>query len=242
MLYKSKSRPWNALELLSAIRTDSISISEYDKTQFEPILWNDLCSEYDAEHFCVMLENSDVHFSDEFVSFEKVWRRDEYNHYLGFRRIYHLFYNEPETSITNRLEVRKPDFADLNEFIQDEFSLCLILAYDEIATTHAYNEDIPFYRALGPEEFNDWIRFVKADEAIHYLNALRVVQVRHRDRLNEVEGVLQKILYTDLNNNDYKATFILDHKGPPFTPKMLQSCVNTIIDAVHRPVPTLGFY
>lgn len=242
MIYESKSRPWNALELLNPISADSISISDEERHEIEPIIWNDLSSEYDAEHFCVMLENSGLVFSDEFVSFEKVWRRDEYNHYLGFRRIYSLFYGEAEVSITERLERRVPDFSDMEEFFTDEFKLCLILAYDELATTRAYNEDIPFYRSLGPDQFNDWIRNVKADEALHYLNSLRVAQVRHRNRLPEAERILEQILTIDLDSKDYRATFVLDHKGPPFTPEMLKSCVETIVDAINRPPEALGFY
>ncbi|MFL5629614.1 MAG: hypothetical protein ACJ788_28920 [Ktedonobacteraceae bacterium] len=130
----------------------------------------------------------------------------------------------------------------MEEFITDEFKLCLILAYDELATTRSYGEDVPFYKSLGPNAFNDWIKFVRADEALHYLNSIRVAQVRHRDRLPEAEDILLRILNVDLTSDDYRATFVLDHKGPPFTPAMLKECVDTIVDVLHRPVPTLGFY
>lgn len=46
-------------------------------------LWNDLCSEYDAENFCNYLKTSGIKLSSDFKSFEYVWRRDELNHYLG---------------------------------------------------------------------------------------------------------------------------------------------------------------
>ncbi len=242
LLYESKSRPWSALEVLLPVTQGAISLSQQARDDVEPILWNDLCSEYDAEHFCVMLEESGLKFSDEFISFEKVWRRDEYNHYLGFRRIYSLFYREDEEAITERLKRRKPDFTDMTEFITDEFKLCLILAYDELATTRAYGEDVPFYKSIGPDAFNVWIKNVRADEAVHYLNCIRVAQVRHHDHLSEAKDILQRILELDLNTKEYYATFILDHKGPPFTPEMLQGCVDTIVDVLHKPVPALGFY
>lgn len=236
MLYESKSRPWDALELLSSIKEVSISISQKMREDFEPILWNDVCSEYDAEHFCIMLEQSRLKFSDEFISFEKVWRRDEYNHYLGCRRIYHLLYGENEESITERLKRRQTDFSGMMEFLSDEFNLCLLLAYDELATTRAYHEDVPFYKSLGPKAFHDWIKLVIADEARHYLNSVRVAQVRHRDRLSESQDILLRILEMDLNAHEYKATFVLDHTEPPFTPEMLSDCVNTILDVLQRTI------
>jgi hypothetical protein len=242
LLYESKSRPWSALELLLPVVPEAINLSQQAKEQLEAFFWKDLASEYDAENFCVMLEESGLTFSDEFISFEKVWRRDEYNHYLGFRRIYSLFYGEDEEAITERLKRRKPDFKDMEEFITDEFKLCLILAYDEIVTTRAYGEDVPFYKSLGPDAFNAWIKNVRADEAVHYLNCIRVAQVRHRDRLPEAKELLQRILEIDLNMKEYHATFVLDHKGAPFTPEMLRECADTIVDVLSRPVPSLGFY
>lgn len=241
MLYESKSRPWNALELLLPITADQIQLTAEQRQAVEAYIWKDLTSEYDAEHFCVMLEESGLPFSNEFIAFEKVWRRDEYNHYLGFRRIYHLFYGEPEAAISERLRQRVPDFSDLREYFSDEFKLCLLLAYDEHVTTQAFNEDIPFYRSLGPDVFNQWIRLVKGDEAIHYMNALRVAQTRHAHRLADAEAILQRILELDLSGV-YQATFVLDHKGPPFTDAMLHESMQTVLAALLRPVPAAGFY
>ena len=235
MIYKPKSRQWDALELLSKVMPTTINISQQAKEDFEPILWNDVCSEYDAEHFCNMLEHSGLKFSDEFISFERVWRRDEYNHYLGCQRIYHLFYGLDEKSIIFRLKNRHIDFSGMREFLLDEFNLCLLLAYDELATTWAYREDVSFYKSIGPSVFHDWIKLVIADEANHYLNSIRVAQLRHRDRLSEAENILMRILEMDLNTHEYNGTFVLDHTGSPFTPKMLRECVTTILDVIHRP-------
>ncbi len=241
MLYESKSRPWNSLELLLPVRMEDVVLSPEELREAEPQLWKDICAEYDAEHLCIMLEESNLSFSDEFVSFEKVWRRDEYNHYLGFRRIYSLFYGVDELAIVRRLEQRKADFSTIRDYFTDEFKLCLLLAYDELVTVRAFNEDIPFYRALGPAVFNEWIRLVKADEALHYMNALRVAQVRHPHRLAEAEAVLREILYIDLNE-EYHATFVLDHKGPPFTPEMLHEACNTLLETISRPADPMRFY
>jgi hypothetical protein len=244
VLYESKSRPWNALELLEGISAKDIHLSEDVREEFERLIWHDLCSEYDAEHFCLMLEDSGLSFSEEFISFEKVWRRDEYNHYLGMRRIYHLLHGEDEQSITERLKQRVPDFADMKEFFTDEFKLCIVLAYDELVSTRAYNEDVPLYRSLGPKEFNTWIQNVRGDEALHYLNSLRVAQARHRERLPEAGAILQRILEIDLSEDKrYQATFILDHTGlPAFTPQLLRECADTVLEVLSRPVPSTGFY
>lgn len=243
ILYESKSRSWNPLELLEGVLAKDIHLSEDMREEFEYLIWHDLCSEYDAECVGRVLENAGLSFSEEFIAFEKVWRRDEYNHYLGMRRIFHLVHGEDEKSITERLKRRVPDFTDMEEFLIDEFKLCLLLAYDGLVSTRAYGENVPLYRSLGPQEFNLWIQNVRGDEALHYLNSLRVAQTRHRDRLPEAGAILRRILEIDLESKNSQPMFILDHTDlPVYTPQLLRKCADIVLEVMIRPVPSVGFY
>lgn len=237
MLYQSKSRLWRSLDVLGDLTPASLHLSVAEYEESEEFLWEDLCAEYDAENLCLELERLSAagqEYSEEFWSFERVWRRDEFNHYIGFQRLYHLVYGEPEVSITARLEQRPYDFAPFQEFLTDEFKLCLMLAYDELCTTRAYAHDMPFYRAFGQPRVEEWIHKVRGDEALHYLNSLRVAQTRHRHRLNEAEGILWHALELDLGSKTYQATFLFDHQGTSYSPEMLRGCMQTIIDQIHR--------
>lgn len=237
LLYESKSRPWDALATLAALTPEDITLTPEARADAEPSIWHDLSSEYDAENLCLELErrrDAGAVYSPEFWSFEHVWRRDEYQHYVSFQRLYALIYGESEASIAKRLHARAADFSHFGEFLDDEFKLCLMLAYDELCTTRAYAEDIPFYQGMGPAPLHDWIVNVRADEATHYMNALRVAQVRHVDRLDETETIMDQILTLDLTPSEYQATFILDHKGSSYPPELLRGCATTVFEQIRR--------
>lgn len=238
MLYESKSRPWEALELLAPLTSASFRLNADERAAFEPLIWDDLCSEYDAEHLCLELErlaDAGTRYSAELWSFERVWRRDEYNHYRGFQRLYALLYDADEDHVAARLHQRAADFSGFGAYLTDEFKLCLMLAYDELCTTRAYANDVPFYQSLGDPIFVTWVERVRGDEARHYLNALRVAQTRHRDRLAEAPAIIADILATDLATSDYRGTFILDHHGPSYSPDLLRAVAATLAAVIQRP-------
>jgi hypothetical protein len=238
MLYESKSRPWSSLDVLRVVSPGDITLPADERAANAESLWEDLCSEYDAENLCLELERrhaAGLDFSEEFWSLEKAWRRDEFNHYLGFRRLYSLMYDLSEDEIARRVSSRVPNFAPFDDLLRDEFTLCLMLAYDELATTRSYAQDIPFYRSLGHPAIGEWIVQVRADEALHYRNAVGVTLARHADRLAEAPAILSHILSLDLGSAAYEATFIFDHKGPTFPPEMLRGCVATVIEVLQRP-------
>ncbi|BBD70856.1 hypothetical protein NIES4072_72700 [Nostoc commune NIES-4072] len=68
--------------MLSGITRSNLTINEQKILVLEELFWNDICSEYDADNLSKFLNNSDLNFSPEFKVFEKVWRRDERNHYV----------------------------------------------------------------------------------------------------------------------------------------------------------------
>ena len=238
LLYQSKSRPWNALELLAPLTpADFTRLTSEQRAELEPNFWESVCSEYDAENLCLELErrrDAGAVYSDEFWSFEAVWRRDEMNHYVGFRRLYALTFGRSEADIEAEMQQRAADFSAFGEFLEDELKLCLMLAYDELATTRSYASDVPLYQSLGHPALAAWIERVRADEAMHYYNALRVCQTRHRDRLDEAIPLIRRIVALDLADSDYRATFIMDHKGPSYTPEILNGVADTLCNVIAR--------
>ncbi len=238
MLYESKSHVWSSIEVLAPVTPADIAMPADERAEHAQSLWEDLCSEYDAENLCLELErrrDAGAEYSPEFWSLEKVWRRDEYNHYVGFQRLYHLMYGIDEVEIDRRVSSRPADFTPFDDLLRDELTLCLMMAYDELATTRSYAQDLPLYRSLGHPAIVDWIMRVRSDEALHYFNAARVAQARHAHRIGEAEAILDHIVALDLGSESYQATFIFDHKGPTYWPEMLRDCAATVLAVVRRP-------
>ncbi|MBI3555805.1 MAG: hypothetical protein HY074_06055, partial [Deltaproteobacteria bacterium] len=199
---KPKQNVWSSKELLSSLSACCLHIDATLKDNYECILWNDLCSEYDSRNLCLRLQFSRNSYSEAFNSLLELWAADESNHAEGFKIIYAAVYGCEEGDIDARLRGRKVDFSVIEEFIGDEFKLCLLLAYDELATTYSYHGDIPLYRSLGHAPLEGWIRRVKLDEALHFYNLLQVIKNKHSHRIAEAEDILLDILELDLSDAD----------------------------------------
>lgn len=204
---------WNAIKLLGGINPAHIKLKRNQIDSMEEAFWNFLSSEYDARHFYARLMEQPNNFSDDFHVFANKWSQDEANHTEGFLMIYRIFYPSRQEDINCRMKQRKVDFSRLNEFFYDEFKLCLLLAYDELATTHAYHRDYPFYKSLGPRELFQFIQLVTSDEASHFNNLIRLIKKKHAHRFPEVLPVMEHIFDLDLNGGEYLGTFVLDHAG-----------------------------
>lgn len=237
LLYESTNHPWDAQDLFRDLTPADIRLTPAAKAECQGQMWDDMCSEFDAENLCLELERQ-AHagqiYSPELWSFEQVWRRDEYNHYAGFRRLYFLMYGVAEADLDQQMRARPADFSHFGEFLTDEFKLCLMLAYDELCTTRSYATDVPFYRSLGPAACATWIERLRADEALHYKNALHVAMARYPDRLAEAPAIINHIVTLDLNSRSYQNTFILDHHGPSYTPDLLNGAAQTVIAVIAR--------
>src|SRR5689334_11709840 len=48
--------PWDSLAVLAGVTRKELRIDPEFVRELEPVLWNDLASEYDAENFCRYLE------------------------------------------------------------------------------------------------------------------------------------------------------------------------------------------
>lgn len=219
-----KSQPWNSDDLIGHIQKSSIKCPVPAINQLQQTFWDNLCSEYDAENFCLFLEKYNVQLSPEFKAFEFVWRRDEYNHYLGFRHIYSILYGKSFEAIETELKQRYVDFNPIKSMLEDEFKICLLLAYDEIATTKSYAEDYGFYSSFGPSELLKWIKLVTRDEAYHFNNCMELIGKNFYDRIAEIPNLVDQFVEWDLNRNEYIGTFVLDHEN--YSINFLQSCAD----------------
>lgn len=232
--FHPKSLPWHTDELIGQVRRNEIQLDHSIIDEVQHGLWNDLCSEYDAENFCNYLKTSGIPLSEDFKAFEYVWRRDEFNHYLGFRKIYSLLYDIPEEQLKNEVENRPVNFDPLQSMLEDEFKICLLIAYDEIATTKNYASEYEFYASFGPGSFLRWIKNVTRDEAYHFNNCMELIGKNFRNRIDEIPPLVDSFINWDLNGEEYQGTFILDHDGPYFTREVLKACGDTIKNYFYR--------
>ena len=136
-----------------------------------------------------------------------VWDNDERHHHQGFRLTLEALYDDVEPELA-RFAERQADFGPLNEFFDEEFTLLLLGAYDELCTVRGYRKNLPLYDELGPA-FGRYVRHVIADEAWHYSLFLRVLHEEHAHRRDETATLLERIRAAEAT--PYAATFVLDH-------------------------------
>ncbi len=194
-------------------------------------MWNDARAEHDAEFLCRELEalrhGSRIELSSEFLAFERAWRQDEWIHYQGLSHLLSLVAETPVEEIHQRVEGRTPNFGPIRHFMKDEFSLLVLLAFDEAATVLSYGEDRPMYDALGLV-CEQWLDVVIVDEANHLWNAMEVLRRNHRHRFAMVPGIVDSLVAWYLADHPYTGTFALDPSAGNFTPQLLKRCADTI--------------
>jgi hypothetical protein len=112
--------------------------------------------------------------------------------------------------------------------LEDELSICLVFAFDEIATYRSYVDDYPFYDRCSAPQLGRWIRHVARDECLHFTNFVRLVRENHAERVCECGNILDEILAYDRSAEAYFGTFVLDHSGPQFTDEFLEDCASRL--------------
>jgi hypothetical protein len=225
---------WDSLAILSDVNRKSIELNAAFLEALEPSLWIELVTEYDADHFCEYLKlrqaTVKLFLSDMFSEFEKIWRRDELNHTRGFARVYSVLYSVSEEELFDRLSNRRSNFSAIEPLLVDEFAICVVLAYDEIATTKSYQYDMVHrYPKFRNQALIDWIRLVARDEAWHFENALNIIKTNHLHRIPEVPSILDQLMDFDVSGKEYQATFVLDHSANNYDSEFLDSCRTLIL-------------
>ncbi|WP_225189613.1 hypothetical protein [Bradyrhizobium sp. IC3195] len=213
-------RNWSPKELFDAL-TPAMFAAEPSAVRARwDKLWPDLYTEDDARYLKQELVARNLIASDEAAAFFNAWAIDEQRHTDGFIRIIELVANGSEKDLRARLDARTHDFGAIVEHLKDEFSLMVIIAFDEMCTCRAYAAEKPFYDALGNNTFHHWLREVIADEAVHSMNAVNVIRARYRDRIDQAATILDNLLRAS-DNLRYSGTFLLDYFGAVYSKELL---------------------
>ena len=211
-------------ELLSGLKTADLVRDPIVLAEHQDVILKALYAEYDAELFCRELDrkvaDGTLQLSTQFRQFEQVWRRDEMDHTLGFVKLCSLLFATCEQTLLDSIRLRVASFDRLQAFTEDEFSICLLLAYDELVTTVSYTTDWKqFYPQFGCRDVTEWMKRLAADEARHYRNLISVLQSVHAEKLDKAAKILDAILDADLKRNQYAGTFVLDHDDEQVFPE-----------------------
>lgn len=225
------SSSWKSIYILRELNRDEINISEQTKKEIHDEMWRNLIAEYDANFLSQHLQSRLNTFSSEFQEFWKIWLHDENNHYMGIRKIYSTIFEEDETATHKRVISRTPEFSKVEEFLCNEFIICVCLAYDELASTKGYTDAFPLYDSFCNPYISQWIRLAAGDEMLHAINVQNILLNIHKDKLSEAPGILRKIVNSESGNTEeYKATFLFDHgEDPgnnPFNQSFFKECAN----------------
>lgn len=198
-------------------------------------LWPELYTEYDARHLKQEVFNRNLIATNEAEAFISAWAADEERHTDSFIRIIELVAGESEKDLRDRLEARSHSFSAINEYLKDEFSLIVMIAFDEMCTCRAYAADREFYAGLG-SSFLRCLREVVADEAVHSMNAVNVLRARYCERIPEIGEILDSLIRSVGDDPDYTGTFVLDYFGENYTKQMFVNCRAAVLRNVGKPL------
>ncbi|MCB9831295.1 MAG: hypothetical protein H6807_02385 [Planctomycetes bacterium] len=232
--WRPRQSHWNARDLFSHLRSEDIALGAAERENLRSFFWFDLCAEWDAQHLHRLLQDRRPVFSDDFLAFEEAWYEDEINHAEGFLRLYSLLYDESETDIRVRLANREPDFGPIASFLDDEFDLALLFAYDELATMRAYRIDMLLYARFRLPAAMTWIRRLLRDETYHHKNGFDLVLRHHAHRLDEVDDRIDDFLDHDETDRRYRATFLFDHEWAHIKPDFFARTAQVLKGAFRR--------
>ncbi len=221
---------WKSINILSNMDLN-IGLDAQTKTSIHDEMWRNVIAEYDANNLSNYLRSNSFNSSPEFSMLWRIWLHDENNHYIGLRRIYCSIYNKCEKEVHKEVISRIPVFMEISHFLKDEFTLCVCLAYDELASARGYGDAFELYDSFGYPCISQWIRLTANDEMNHAINARTLLSTNYKHRLNEVPDILQRVVKEEhINPDDYKATFLFDHGDDqgnnPFTRDFLKKCAN----------------
>ncbi|WP_244443457.1 hypothetical protein [Bradyrhizobium sp. Ai1a-2] len=165
---------------------------------------------------------------------------DEKRHADGFIQLMKLVADASEEDLWEKLETRPHNFSVIDAYLKDEFSLMVMIAFDEMCTCRAYAADRRFYAGLGSNQFLRWLREVTVDEAVHSMNAVNVIRARYSDRIREVGAILESLPSSVTSESCCRGTFVLDYFGDKYTNELLANCRTVIVKNVAVPLNTAG--
>lgn len=232
--YVPRRRSWSVKALFDGVSSDQVTCSPAEAAAAEPRLWTDLVAEWDARLLEAFILERERSLTGAFHRFLAAWAQDEERHTDGLLRLYSLVTGEAEASVRGRLMERRGDFCAVEPLLEDEFELLVLLAYDEAMSTAGYSEDLPFYQSLGPAPFGRLLRELKNDEAVHYRNAVELLVLAYSDRIDEVPRVVERVVRFDEAQDEYRATFVLDHATDQFDGAKMERVGRSVVRAIQR--------
>lgn len=234
-------KPWDSAAMLSDVTRADLEAAG-DLAETAELLLFDMNTEYDAMNlsnfFKRRMAAGGLELTPEFFAFCEAWLADEWNHYEGYRRLYSLCTGTPEAVLHDEVVARPANFEPILEFIGDEFSILMVVAYDEFFTVRSCTQDFPLFSAFGRPELLDWIKLVARDEGYHYRNAMEVIRRRHAHRIPEAPMFIDRLIAWDLEGGgEYGATFVLDHDEGRYTANELVRIKHKILALLDRQDP-----
>lgn len=224
-----KRNPWR----YDGIITQPHLLTAPPAAEFEAvkdILHHDMVAEYDGRRFAEYLRGVNIELNPEFSDVLNVWADDEDNHYKGFKLLNEqVFGLTPDELVESNNRVA--NFAPLTHLLEDEFSILVLSAYDELVTVKGYQANMPMYRKFGPQ-FESFVTQVIKDEGWHYSKFLAMIKRYNAHRVGDTASVVAKIRAAE--NIPYQNTFIMDHTAVEgfFTTTMFDEAATGVVRAL----------
>ncbi len=232
-------KPWSSSSMLCEVTSaDLEAAGDFAKTT--ELLLFDMNTEYDAMNLSAYLDEERaagrLRLSPEFLAFREAWLADEWNHYEGYRLLYGLCTGKSQKALHEQVVSRPTNFSPVKDYIRDEFSICLVFAYDEFFTARSCVQDFPLFASFKKPELLRWIKLVARDEGYHYRNVVEVIRRRHAHRIPEATDFIDELIEWDLEGGrEYSATFVLDHDESRYTGDELRAIKNKIVTLLEKP-------
>jgi len=220
-----------ASEVLANFKFPAIELTDTERAEWKDVLFDSIVTEYDARRLYWHMENRYTEHFSALVDVLNPWLRDEIDHAYGFALIYASYSGIPFSQVALEAETRKADFEIVDPIFCDLFKILIMMAYDEIITTHVYHRSIPLYDKFKSYELSTWIRKLKKDEVTHFFSFIRRAKELFPRRAAELPEILDEILGIDFGKDKYTGTFVLDHNAPDFPISKLE-IENMIIPAI----------
>ncbi|MGI0492795.1 hypothetical protein ACN4EG_13510 [Alkalinema pantanalense CENA528] len=180
------------------------------------LLGRDVFSEADAGVLYEYLMARRSEFSSEFLGMLVLWLSDERKHYEALRRVYHGLSGVSFAEMDRRFGDRVHEIEPIARVLQDEFTILVTMMFDEIGSVYSYRRDLrEYYGHFGPAIRKIGQHLIQ-DEGMHFNNAAELLLQGHRDRLDQVEPLLDEIAALELRLGRYYKTFFLDHAQEQF--------------------------
>lgn len=211
----TRSTP-DAAVVLANFRFPHTQLSDIQRLEWKEVLFDSIITEYDARRLYWHLKTQYPIYFASLTDVLNPWLRDEIDHAYGFSVIYSSYTGIPLDQVVVEAEIRQPDFSIINTITDDAFKLLVMLAYDEIITTHVYHRSIIKYDQFNCGQLSTWIRKTKKDEISHFFSFVKKAKELFPDRTDETHSILEEIFNIDFEKNTYSGTFVLDHNTPDF--------------------------